>query len=167
MQKKSPLVFEIRKPGKLKMLQVDYFLCLQIQLEDIANSKTLSKSTEYSELSAAAHLLKSECAAFMESLRLASAIEAAGFSETMVAAFAAETARENDDREMALRLANPRERTAAEVHDRDLLAAFGNLQVDSTAVISKHLRPNPSGSLNVVSKHQDDSVASNSRRGHN
>lgn len=148
MQEKAARDFEIqRKPEALKMLPSDYFLSLQVQLEEIKNSKALSKTTENSDLSIAAKLLQDECAAMMESFRLASVIEAAGISDEMVAAFAEETARENNDRTMALRLANPRERADAEAHDRDLLAAFGNLQLGSCSVIP---RPEPFGFLNAV-----------------
>jgi hypothetical protein len=123
---------------ELKQLQNDYFLCLQVLLDDINSSKSLEKSSQNSDLSLAAQILQEECSNCINSFRLANAIQTSGsIPDSMMAEFAADSAQEENDRQIALRLANRQDRTTAETHDKNLVAAFGNLQVDKSFVPSE------------------------------
>jgi hypothetical protein len=87
----------VRKPDELKQLQDDYFLCLQVLLDDINNSKELGKAAGNSDLAVSAQIVHEECSNWIDSFRLAYAIEASGsIPDSMITAFAADSAQQTD-----------------------------------------------------------------------
>lgn len=92
---------------------------------------------------------------------MACAIDESGsIPNSILTAFVAETTQERNDRQMALRLADPKSRNAAEIHDRNLLAAFGNLQVDSKTVISDEKLANSCEKSSGISRSSTDKCIS-------